>query len=85
MASSFLRLPSPLGLMVLHHRGTTATFGFLFGLSSPMYLLGLGDFWSFGVSFLSVPCPLKLGFWTGLFVCSSCVGLNPCRLHVVLR
>ena len=60
MASSFLRLPSPMGLMVLNHRGTTATFGFLSRLYS---LAGLDlrdrmDCWSFGVSFF-VPCPLK--------------------------
>ena len=31
---------------------------------------------SLSLSFVA-PCPLKLGFWTGLFVCSSRVGLCP--------
>jgi hypothetical protein len=59
--SSFLRLPSPMGLMVLNHRGKTATFGFLSRLYSlaGLELRDRRDCWSFGVSFLFVPCPLK--------------------------
>ena len=61
MASSFLRLPSPMGLMALKHRGKTATFGFLSRLYSlaGLELRDRRDCWSFGVSFLFVPCPLK--------------------------
>ena len=72
MASSFLRLPSPMGLMVLKKRGTTATFGFLSRLYSlaGLELRDRRDCWSFRVSFFFAPCPLKLGLWTGLFVCS---------------
>ena len=62
-ASSASELDDPL------HRGNTATFGFLSRLSS---LVGpfwdLGDF--LGIPFVLFPCPLKLGLWTGLFVCS---------------
>ena len=62
--------PQPMGLMALTHRGKTATFGFLSSLSSLAGLSGpwgLMVFWGF---LFFVPCPLKLGLWTGLFPCS---------------
>ena len=43
IAASFLRLPSPMGLMALKHRGKTATFGFPTSLSSLAGLQDLGE------------------------------------------
>ena len=82
MASSFLRLPSPMGLMALKHRGKTATLA-----TSPHALpwwcqtvgMGIGR-----TSRLSCPLPPKVRFLDGVVCVLLCVGLHPCRLLVVL-